>query len=138
MVFGNRSTEGSSSRAKRVGGIGAVVLGLIGITAACNGAHLDRDTYVGRVTDKQVKRKDDTDKYLVFTKLEDGSVRVFQNTDSPLEWKFNSSDIQGELEVGKTYALRTYGWRIPFFSKYENLVSVTEVPNSTSPATLPR
>jgi Protein of unknown function (DUF1523) len=89
--------------------------------------HLDRETYRATVTDKQVKRANTTDKYLVFTKLEDGSVRVFENTDSPVELKFNSSDVYAKIEVGKKYDIATYGFRLQFFSMYENILDVKEI-----------
>ncbi len=107
-------------------GVGAVALigGLFG------GPHLDRDSYTVTVTDKErvVKKNGETSssKYLVFTELQDGQTRVFENTDSFLEMKFNSSDIQGQLQEGGTYEIETYGWRIPMFSMYENIVGVNE------------
>ena len=57
-------------------------------------------------------------KFLVYTTTE-----VFENTDSLLYFKFNSSDFQNNLEVGKTYKVRVAGWRIPFFSMYRNIVT---------------
>lgn len=61
-------------------------------------------------------------KYLIFTENE-----VFQNTDSILYGKFNSSDLYGSLEAGKTYKLKVYGWRIRFLSMYRNIITVDEV-----------
>jgi len=104
-----------------------VGLALLAVTTCSTLPHFSREVYTARVTDKQVKRKDKDDKYLVFTKLNDGSVRVFENTDSLLEFKWNSSDVQGQLEVGKNYNISAYGWRIPFFSCYENITEVAEV-----------
>ncbi len=60
-------------------------------------------------------------KYLVFT--ESG---VYQNKDSILRLKFNSSDVYNQLKEGKTYECDTFGWRIPFFSTYPNIVSCEE------------
>jgi hypothetical protein len=59
-------------------------------------------------------------KYIVFTDKE-----TFENTDSWLNLKFNSSDVQGSLEPGKTYTCDVYGKRIPFLSMYRNIVSCT-------------
>jgi hypothetical protein len=94
---------------------------LLGVGACSVAPHFDRDTYTATVTEKQVKRNGDNDRYLVFTKV-DGDTRIFENTDSLLEGKFRSSDFQAEIEVGQTYELDTYGWRVPFFSWYENIV----------------
>lgn len=63
----------------------------------------------------------DSSKYLVFTDSE-----VFENTDSLLYWKFNSSDVYGQLEIGKTYKARVYGWRIKFLSNYRNIIEIKE------------
>ena len=75
------------------------------------------------VTDKDrvVKHRGDSvsSKYLVFTESE-----TFENSDCFIRWKFNSSDIYGSLRVGKTYHVKVYGWRIPFLSKYRNIVRV--------------
>lgn len=61
-------------------------------------------------------------KYLVFAK--EG---VFQNTDSFLRWKFNSSDVYAAIEPGKRYRCDTYGWRLQFFSNYPNIVKCEPV-----------
>ncbi|MDI6722019.1 MAG: hypothetical protein QMD97_00555 [Candidatus Aenigmarchaeota archaeon] len=82
-----------SYRGLVLGAAGAVLIG--GLTLS---PHLDRDTYTATITDKQVKRYESDDKYLVFAELQDGSTRVFENTDSLVEFKFNSSDIQGKLK----------------------------------------
>ena len=63
---------------------------------------------------------DKTDsKFLVYTDIE-----VFENVDSWMYFKFNSSDFQNELTVGKTYTVKVAGWRIPFFSTYRNIVKI--------------
>lgn len=59
--------------------------------------------------------------YMVFTKEE-----TFKNEDSKAYLKFNSSDVQGKLELGKTYKLKVYGFRIPILSKYRNIVKIYE------------
>ena len=59
-------------------------------------------------------------KFLVYT--EGG---VFENTDSWLYFKFNSSNVQNELKVGESYMVRVAGWRIPLFSWYKNIIGIT-------------
>jgi Protein of unknown function (DUF1523) len=39
--------------------------------------------------------------------------------------------VYGALDVGKTYQMKVYGWRIPFFSMYPNIVWVKEAPKGT-------
>lgn len=62
-------------------------------------------------------------KYLVFTNNE-----VFENTDSFLFMKFNSSDLQNQLEPGKDYTVLVAGWRIPLFSTYRNIIKIKNEP----------
>lgn len=76
-----------------------------------------------QVTDKEVKVQSSgestTSDYLVFTEGE-----VFENTDSWSFFKFNSSDIQGELKIGNTYRVKVAGWRVPFLSMYRNIIEI--------------
>ncbi len=109
----------------KAAGLGGLLLATLAL-GVC-GKHLSRDVYQARVVDKQVKRYDKKDTYVVMTKLEDGTPRVFRNTDSPLELKWNSSDVQAELEIGREYRISTYGFRIPLLSEYENIISVEEI-----------
>lgn len=59
-------------------------------------------------------------KYLIFTDRE-----TFENTDSYLSLKFNSSDIYGAIPVGGTCDFSVTGIRLPFFSSYRNILSAT-------------
>lgn len=61
-------------------------------------------------------------RYLIFTNNE-----VFENQDSWLRFKFNSSDMYNEMKVGTTYKAKVYGWRVRFLSWYRNVVSVEVV-----------
>lgn len=113
--------------------MGCLVIPLVGV-AGCFGAqvasHFDRDSYSGIVTDKAIKRCGERDdRYLVTMRLggPQGPVRVFENTDTLLEGKFASSDLQGGINVGGWYQVDTYGWRIPVFSIHENIVHFSEV-----------
>ncbi|MBI4151934.1 DUF1523 family protein [Candidatus Woesearchaeota archaeon] len=68
-----------------------------------------------------------TSKYIVFTAdARSGEERVFENTDSFLEWKFDSSSLQAIVKkaekTGSVCDVKAYGWRIPFLSKYENIL----------------
>lgn len=57
-------------------------------------------------------------KYLIFT-----SAETFENVDSLLAFKFNSSDVYGSLKQGSLCELRVTGFRIPFLSTYRNILS---------------
>ncbi|MBS3090283.1 DUF1523 domain-containing protein [Candidatus Pacearchaeota archaeon] len=101
---------------------GATIAGGLALAVATfNLPHLCRETVTATVKDKEVKRYKDKDKYLIFT-----DKGVFEDTDSWVELKFNSSDLYGKLERGKSYNLGVYGWRIPFLSKYRNITKIKE------------
>jgi hypothetical protein len=61
--------------------------------------------------------------YLIYT-----DHGVFRNDDAFWFMKFNSSDFYGNLDVGKFYQLKVYGWRIPILTMYPNIVRMKLVP----------
>ena len=65
-----------------------------------------------------------TSKYLIFTEHE-----TFENVDSLVRFKFDSSDLYGKLKDGQTYKATVYGFRVKFLSMYRNIVTVEEVSN---------
>lgn len=81
-----------------------------------------KDTVRATVTDKVVKRYDDTDKYLIFTDSE-----TFEITDTIAYGNFRSSDVYGKIKIGETYEFTVCGVRIGFTSSYRNIVEVKEV-----------
>lgn len=105
-----------------------VVIIAFGISFAYN---TTETTYIITVTDKErvTQRSGDrySSKYLVFGKDENGNSLVFQNTDTFWKWKWDSSNIQGELDLGNKYQITVVGFRVPFFSMYENIVEVVPV-----------
>ena len=64
-------------------------------------------------------------KYLIFT-----DQGTFENTDSILNWKFNSSDIYGQIKEGSQCQLETVGMRVTILSWYKNIIRA----NCVSPA----
>ena len=86
------------------------------------------------ISDKQISTETDkktgnvVSTYLIYT-----NQGVFRNDDARWFLKFDSSDFYGNLEKGKTYNLKVYGWRIPILSMYPNIVRMDAVtPASTS------
>lgn len=47
---------------------------------------------------------------------------VFRNEDTWYYFKFDSSDLYNNLRSGETYSCKSYGFRVPLFSMYPNLV----------------
>lgn len=88
--------------------------------------HFSRSKVCGKVLEKTVKRHEDSDKYLISIMKIDGKLETLENTDSVVEWKFNSSDLYGKIKKGNHYCLDTYGWRFPVFSWYKNIVGVSK------------
>ena len=96
------------------------VIGVIllpGILKVCN-----QQEVIVTVTDKGIKGKDSNDKYLIYT-----DVTTYEITDSLLKWRWNSSDLYGAIQVGKTYKIETGGYRIGILSEYPNIYKATEV-----------
>ena len=81
-----------------------------------------QNTYTAIITDKGIKRGGKSDKYLIYTELEDGEILVLENTDELFYGKFNSSDMYADLKVGETYTFKVIGFRIPLFSSYQNII----------------
>ena len=66
-------------------------------------------------------------KYLVFGDDDNGNSLVFENTDCFIRSKWNSSNIQGQLKEGNTYKVTVVGYRVSFFSMYQNIIKIEEV-----------
>lgn len=82
----------------------------------------NEETVTATVTDKERITKQDNSYYLVFTDNE-----VFSVEDSWAKWRWDSSDLYGDIEIGKTYTFTVYGWRVPFLSWYRNILVIEEV-----------
>jgi hypothetical protein len=81
---------------------------------------LIKDKQISTETDKETGKVIST--YLIYT-----DQGVFRNDDAGWHLKYDSSDFYGNLDVGKQYDLKVYGWRIPFFSMYPNIVRMKAV-----------
>jgi len=80
------------------------------------------DTVRTRITDAQMAKVDG--RFMIATEY-----RPFVNYDAKYRFKFNSGTIQNEAVrlKGREAMIRKYGWRVPLFSMYENVVSIKEV-----------
>ena len=76
---------------------------------------LIKDKQINTETDKKTEKVVST--YLIYT-----DHGVFRNDDAGWFVKFDSSDFYGNLDVGKQYDLKVYGWRISMLSMYPNIV----------------
>lgn len=82
---------------------------------------------VGTVTDKYIKRYNEKDIFFIVVKGDDGKTYVLQDTDTIFGWKWNSADIYAKIVVGHRYKFVVYGWRIPMFSVFPNILKVEPV-----------
>lgn len=79
------------------------------------------DTIRTRITDAQLTKVDGY--FMIATEY-----RPLVNHDAWYRFKYNSGNVQNEAIrlKGKQVMIRKYGWRIPLFSMYENVVSIKE------------
>lgn len=78
------------------------------------------------IKDKWIKRPSGSDDEIYLVNCGGTTYKI-----SDLLWKgkFNSADIYGNLEVGKTYEITTTGYRWGYFSEYQNINSYKEISN---------
>jgi hypothetical protein len=101
--------------------IKAVLIGIAVCIMAVLYSYFVADTITTRITDAQMMKVDG--KFMIAT--ED---RPFVNYDAKYRFKFNSGTIQNDAIKlrGKLVKIKKYGWRIPIFSQYENVVKIEE------------
>jgi hypothetical protein len=90
--------------------------------------NINTETFTVTVTDKLRATYGfvwQTHKYLIFTVDEaTDEVHIFENTDTAVYPKFNSSDYYARLEIGRTYRITAVGYRFPFWSLYKNIIKI--------------
>jgi len=80
------------------------------------------DSVVTKITDAQMTKVDG--RFMLATEY-----RPFVNFDAKYRFKFDSGTIQNDAIrlKGKNVKIHKYGWRIPIFSMYENVVKIEEI-----------
>lgn len=99
-----------------------VVLTILMFCGLFNG-YLNNQERKITVSDKYIKRSGEKDIYLVV----DENKNTYKITDLFFKFKFNSTDLYNELEEGKTYKVKTSGFRIKILSEYPNINKVEYV-----------
>ena len=81
-----------------------------------------------KITDAQMTKVDG--RYMIATEY-----RPLVNYDAWYRFKFDSGTIQNEAVrlKGKTVKIKKYGWRVPLFSEYENVVKILPLRASAAP-----
>jgi hypothetical protein len=102
--------------------IKAILIGIVVCILATVYSYFIADSVQTRITDAQMTKVDG--RFMIAT--ED---RPFVNEDAKYRFKFNSGTIQNDAIRlrGKVVRIRKYGWRMPLFSRYENVVKIEEV-----------
>lgn len=104
------------------------VLLVVAVMVPIFGGYFHRHTVTTHVVSKENVCKSNgnngvTCEYLIFT-----DAGTFKITDALFGLvRFNSSDIYGRVREDKDYTIVYYGWRIPLFSTYPNIESITPV-----------
>ena len=117
----------------------------IGIAAAVTAGaalvsmpHWFRASYEVEITGTERIPEDNDSFYLIYTRdLETGEERTFRNEDTwaeclySFDCKFDSSDVQGRAEAfdedDARVRVNAYGWRVPFFSWYQNVMELEPI-----------
>lgn len=76
------------------------------------------------VEGKERVERDGVSSHEVYT-----SAGVYANKDSWLRLKYDSADLQNNLKAGMSYTCATQGFRLPFLSLMENIISCNETRN---------
>jgi hypothetical protein len=100
-----------------------VALGLVsvGIYGAYEAVNPTKDV-TATVTDKVVKNDGNSSTYLIFT-----DKGVFENSDSLVNGKWDSSDVYSQIKKGHTYVFHVRGIRNHVLSWYPNILNVKDV-----------
>ncbi len=101
--------------------IRAVLIGILAFLLMLFYSYFVADTVETRITDAQMTKVDG--RFMIATEE-----RPYVNFDAKYRFKFNSGNVQNDAIrlKGKPVRIKKYGWRIPFFSLYENVVSIKE------------
>jgi len=80
------------------------------------------DTIVTKITDAQMTKVDG--RFMIATEY-----RPFVNFDAKYRFKFDSGTVQNDAIrlKGRVVKIHKYGWRMPVFSMYENIVKIEEI-----------
>lgn len=74
------------------------------------------------VTGKDASRSRESSTFLVFT-----DKTTYKVDDSLINWRWDSADVYGKLQVGHTYSATLQGFRIPFLSMFPNIIDPKDI-----------
>lgn len=126
-IYSKYSDHNSGKLKIAIAGIIVIIIMIIASISIYIYSSFNDTEYTVTVVDKERVNYSDSSKYLIYCEDESGNNIVFENTDNMLRGKFNSSEVYMDLEIGKTYTVTVIGFRIPFFSMYQNIIELSEV-----------
>lgn len=100
------------------------IVGLLVIILLVSIPKIHTEEHIVTVTKTEIVGNNDH--YMIFCK-ENGKTITFTLDDSFWYGQWNTADIYAEIEEGHTYKVKVTGFRIPFFSMYQNIVDIKEV-----------
>lgn len=102
--------------------IKAILIGILVCILIMMYSYFIADTITTRITDASMTRVDN--RFMIATEA-----RPFVNEDVWYRFKFDSGSVQNDAIrlKGKLVKIKKYGWRIPFLSRYENVIKIEEV-----------
>lgn len=109
--------------------LGVIVGGptLLGLT------YCTKSTETFKIVDKYVKGNSvGAGEFYIVGENKKGEKEVFKNTDSFAFFKFDSADMQQQVNLGSTYKLDVNWMRVPFFSMYRNVLDVELVSHASN------
>ena len=100
----------------------AIVIGIAVCILMVLYSYFVADTIQTRITDAQMTKVDG--RFMIATEY-----RPFVNEDVWYRFKFNSGTVQNDAIrlKGQPVKIKKYGWRMPMFSMYENVVRIEEM-----------
>jgi hypothetical protein len=102
--------------------IRAILIGIVVCILIVLYSYFIADTVQTKITDAQMTKVDG--RFMIASEY-----RPFINEDVWYRFKFDSGTIQNDAIrlKGKAVMIKKYGWRIPIFSMYENVLKITEI-----------
>ena len=88
-------------------------------SVAQGNVHTETVTICGK---ESVQRGEHGHEYRIYTSGSTYTVKDYFGSEGT---RFNSADLYGKIQVGKTYIIKSYGYRVSWASSFWNIQSVT-------------
>lgn len=90
--------------------------------------HFIRDIYKVTITNKRIITNKNTKEYFIYAVTNNGQIRVFRVKNNFIEMRFNSEDLYLAMQVNRKYEITAYGFNMPIFSDYQNIINAKGIP----------